>query len=194
MELETRCGLTEDILDRYFYKSFRLSIKLWINKESRKLNSWDVLVKKTIRSKEEVKICISASRNIDQRCHQSTWPINTRLAKKPYEQYHEKAQTKPTKNSSSTKQGIENSKAKAKKEKKKDWCKRDHARNQKGQEGPIPAIEVNAAKLGELSSKKKKNKNWTYPDRIAYDLIQVKCSNCQNWGYYANNCLEPSKN
>lgn len=91
MEFETRYTLIEDILSQYFHKDFSLLIKLWINREGQKLDSWNVLITKTKRAKAKAKIKASASHKMNQHCHRGYRLLNTKLTKNPHKEYCEKA-------------------------------------------------------------------------------------------------------
>lgn len=120
--------------------------------------------------------------------------MNIKLAKESCEEHHKKAQAKSIEDFPSTKQRIQNSKTKIKKEKKKNQHNENCIRDQKTQKGLISATRINASVPGEQSSKKKKNKNQTCLNRMAYDLNQVKYYNCQNLSYYVSICPRLSKN
>ena len=69
------------MLCQYFYKGFKPSIRLWIDKEGQNLDGWNALIKKTIRAKAKAKIQASASRDFDQQCHQGNRLVHTSAAK-----------------------------------------------------------------------------------------------------------------
>lgn len=73
-------------------------IKLWINKKSWELDSWDVLIKKTTRLKTKAKIQAFTNYNIDQCYHGSNQSMSIRLAKKPYKEHYKKAHIKHIEN------------------------------------------------------------------------------------------------
>ena len=79
MEFDANCAPSEDLLVRYFYKSLKLLIKLWINKDGRELNGWEELIRNAIRAKLKAKMQLASSRNIDQRCYCGNWPVYTSL-------------------------------------------------------------------------------------------------------------------
>ena len=65
----------------YFYKGFQPSIRLWINKKGRDLDSWNTLIKKAIWAKAKAKIQTSACRDLHQYYYQSNLLIYTLAAK-----------------------------------------------------------------------------------------------------------------
>ena len=81
VEFDTKCAPAEDVLCRYFYEGLRPSIRLWINKEGRKLDGWNALIKKATRAEAKAKMQASISRDIDQQCHRSNRPMHTTAAK-----------------------------------------------------------------------------------------------------------------
>lgn len=58
------CASIKDSLDWYFYKGFKLLIKLWIDKKVQKLNDWNILIKKVTRTEAKAKIQFFVNRNI----------------------------------------------------------------------------------------------------------------------------------
>lgn len=65
VKFDIRCALTEKILCRYFYKGLKSLIRLWIDEESWKLDSWNALVKKKTKAKAKAKMQAFVSHNIN---------------------------------------------------------------------------------------------------------------------------------
>lgn len=76
-----KCAPIKDILYWYFYKSFKPSIQLWIDKEDQELDGWDALAKRATRVKAKAKIQASISQDIYQYCHQGNRLLHTLAAK-----------------------------------------------------------------------------------------------------------------
>lgn len=66
MKFDFVCTPTEDHLGQYFYESFKLSIKLWLNKEGWEKLARDESVRKPTKTKSKAKI--QKDRNLDQQC------------------------------------------------------------------------------------------------------------------------------
>lgn len=56
MKFDSICALLKDYPGQYLYKDLRLSIKLWLNKESREELAQDKLVKKSIKIESNTKM------------------------------------------------------------------------------------------------------------------------------------------
>ena len=69
VEFDPRCAPTKEMLYRYFHKSLKPSIRLWIDKEGQDLDGWNALIKRALQAEAKAKIQASASRDLDQNCH-----------------------------------------------------------------------------------------------------------------------------
>lgn len=88
MEFDADYAPSRVLLGRYFYKSLKPSIKLWINEKSWELLFWDNLIKKLSQAKAKAKI--QNKRDLNQYCPWSKKLL--KLIKESQDEQSEKAQ------------------------------------------------------------------------------------------------------
>lgn len=146
-------------------------IKLWIDKVGQDQISWEKLIKSA--NSTEAKAQIHNLWDLDQR-----YLLNKRFLKLIFKDSQgEHLKNVQFKAIATATISVSISRLIAQKESKKDRCiwSQERAHNQKASEGSTPVVGINTAKLGESNSKKKKNKDQTHLDRMAYNTSQAMC-------------------
>ena len=171
VEFDPRCASTKDVLCRHFYKGLRPSIRLWIDKEGQDLDGWNALIKKAIQAKAKAKIQASASRDLDQQCHQRNQSVHILSAKAQAhlvkDSWVEKPKARALESTIPPQSNSELS-TKARREKKKD-C-RQYDQRQWQQEGSTLAIGVNGTEPSKANKKKNDDQNRNCLGGAARDL------------------------
>lgn len=154
------------------------------DEEEREQDGWEDLIKKATRAEAKARMQLSASRDMDQRCHRGNRPVHASLDKtskdsRAKEPKSKALEPKPSSSPARFDQGGTESSEKARKDKKERWQK---GKRDKKDSATIPVIGVNTT-----------NTSAAGPKRGRKDASAVVCYNCNKKGRYSRNCTEPRK-